>query len=90
MKNNDINKKLEDLITGLNPDVIKKSKQSIDQILRSPQGQNLANKLTGADKQKLIQSFMNMSNDEIRKKLKNVKMSDLSKLSADEILKKLR
>ena len=89
MNNNDINKKLEDLLAGMNPEVIKKSKQGIDKILRSPQGQDLAKNLSGADKQKLMQSFMNMSNDEIRNKLKNVKMSDLSNLSADEILKKL-
>ena len=90
MNNNDVNKKLEELLAGMNPNVIKSSKQNIEQILRSPQGQNLANKLSAADKQKLIKSFMNMSNDEIRNKLKNVKMSDLSKLSADDILKKLR
>jgi hypothetical protein len=90
MNNNDVSKKLEELLSGMNPSVLKNGRQNIEQILQSQQGRTLANQLSGADKQKLLSAFMSLDNDEIRKKLKNVKMSDLSGLSAEDILKKLR
>lgn len=90
MNNNDVSKKLEELLSGLNPSTLKSGKQSIEQLLNSPQGKKLAEQLSGADKQKLLSTFMGMNNNDIRKKLQNVNLADLSGLSADEILKKLR
>lgn len=88
--NNNINKKLESLLSGMNEGALKNSRQGIEQILNSPKCKKLANEMSDADKNKIINMFMNMDNDEIKRKLKNVKMSDLSKISADDIINRLK
>lgn len=90
MNNNDINKKLEALISGMNGSEIAGSKQTIQQFLNSPQGKKLASSLSDADKKKIINKFMSMSNADIQNKLRNTNRRDLSNISIDEILKKLR
>lgn len=90
MNNNDISKKLEALISGMNSSEIAGSKQNIQQFLNSPQGRKLASSLSDNDKKKIMNKFMSMSNADIQNKLRNTNQRDLSNLSIDEILKKLR
>lgn len=88
MNNNDVNKKMEELLSGINPNTINKSK--IEQFLKSPQGQKLKGSISNADKQRIAEKFMSMSNSEIRNKLKNADLSGMSGMSVEDILKKLR
>lgn len=88
--NNDVNKKIENLISGMNSSEFMSSKQSIEQILNSPQGKKLAASFSESDKQKIINKFMSMSNTDIQNSLKNVNLKNLSNLQIDDILKKLK
>ena len=84
----DITKKIQNVLNGIDKNTINQSKKNIEQFLSTPEGKNLAAKLKTVDKSKVLDSFMNMDSEEIKKKLKN---ADLSKLSqASEILKKMR
>ena len=86
--NNDVEKKLASLLSGINPAVLKNA--NLEKLLNSEQGKKIANSLSDKDRQKLMSAFMSMSNEEIKNKLSNTKLSELSGLSAEEILKKLR
>ena len=81
MNNNDVRKKLDEVLkSGAMP-------RGLESILSSPQGKRLAQNLSGQDKEKLLKMFMSMDTNEIKNKMKNVNISDLS---AEEILKNLR
>jgi len=86
--NKDVENKLKNLLSGINPAVLKNA--NIEKLINSPKGKNIITGLSESDKQKIISAFMGMSNEELKKKLNNVNLSELSGLSADEILKKLR
>ena len=85
MDNNKIEKKLKEILSGVNMSAINNS--GIERLLKSPQGKKLAQSMSEADKQNLLQKFMSMDSKDIKDKLNK---ADLSKLSAEEILKKLR
>ena len=85
MNNNEIEKKLKEILSGVNMSAINNS--GIERLLKSPQGKKLAQSMSEADKQNLLQKFMSMDSKDIKDKLNK---ADLSKLSAEEILKKLR
>ncbi len=86
--NNDVEKKLASLLSGINPAVLKNA--NLEKLLNSEQGKKIAKSLSDSDRQKIVSSFMNMSNEEIKNKINKMKTSELSGLSAEEILKKLR
>ncbi len=85
MNNNEIEKKLKEILSGVNMSAINNS--GIERLLKSPQGKKLAQSMSEADKQNLLQKFMSMDSKDIKDKLNK---ADLSKLSVEEILKKLR
>ena len=85
MNNYDITKKLQSLLSES-----KLTEQKISSLLNGSKGKNIINSLSEKDKQKLMSTFMSMSNEEIKAKLKNADLSSLSGMSVDEILKKLR
>ncbi|MCX7715360.1 MAG: hypothetical protein N2171_06505 [Clostridia bacterium] len=86
----DINKKLEDILSGMDAGKIKKSKQTINEFLNTPDGEKLKKQLNSIDKQKLLNVFSNMGTNEIKKKLSNLDSDSLSKMKADEIIQKLK
>lgn len=86
----DIDQKLKNILNSLDKNQINSGKQSIEQLLKTPEGKKLAGSLNGIDKNKLLEKFMNMDSSEIKNKLQNADLSKLSKLNAEDILKKLR
>lgn len=78
MNSEDINKKIKEL--GINP-------QQLSGIFNSQDGKKFAQSISKEDKQRLINTFLNMDSDELKNKLKSV---DLSRISSEDILKKLR
>ena len=85
MNNNDIEKKLREVLSGV--DMSGFNSSGIEKLLKSPQGRKLAESISDTDKQKLLNKFMSMNSNEIKNKLNQ---ADLSQLSVDDILKKLR
>lgn len=88
--NKDVNKKLGDILKGIDTRKISESKKTVENLLKTPEGQKLQKQLGGLDKDKLIESFMQMDTNEIKKKLNKADLSSLSGLNAEDILKKLR
>ncbi|GEM_PF-3562196 len=88
--NKDVSKKLGDILKGVDTRKISESKKTVENLLRTPEGQKLQKQLDGLDKDKLVESFMKMDTSEIKKKLNKADLSSLSGLSADDIMKKLR
>ncbi len=86
----DISKKLGDILKGVDAKKINESKKTVENLLKTPEGQKLQKQLSGLDKEKLVETFMQMDTSEIKKKLNQADLSGLSGLKAEDILKKLR
>ncbi len=85
-----VNKKLNDVLSGLNKDKLSNAKRSIEEFLASREGEKIKEKLKGADKDKLIDNFMKMDTNELRKMLQKANLSNLSGIDMNNILKKLK
>lgn len=79
---NSVNRKLENILAGMDKNKINQAKRSLEGFINTPEGRRLAQQLNGADRSKLINMFMSMNADDIKKKLNN---ADLSKLSGKDI-----
>ena len=88
--NNDISKKLNDIISGVDKNKILKSKKTIEDFASTPDGQRLLNELKNTDKNKLLEMFMKMDTSEIKKKLQNADISKLSNIKPGDIKNKLK
>ncbi len=86
----DVNKKMENILNGIDKNTINSGKRSIEQLLSTPEGKKLAERLGNIDKNKVIDQFMKMDPAEMKKKLQNADLSKLSGLKAEDIMKKLR
>lgn len=81
--NNDMSAKLNSIISSMNP-------QDLQKIIQMTKSSGILSRLTPSDRQKLINEFSKLDSKEIKRKMSGVNSSDLSKLSADELIKKLR
>ena len=81
--NNNINKKLEDVLKKVNPQDLKK-------LASTPGIQNIIKSLSDSDRQKLISEFSTLSSDDISRKLNSKNLSSLKGMSAEQIIKKLK
>ena len=81
--NNNINKKLEDILKKINPQDLKK-------LASTPGIQNVIRNLSDSDRQKLISEFSTLSSDEISRKLNSKNLGSLQGMSAEQIIKKIR
>lgn len=86
----DVNKKMENILNGIDKNTINSGKRSIEQLLSTPEGKKLAERLGNIDKNKVIDQFMKMDPAEMKRKLQNADLSKLSGLKAEDIMKKLR
>ncbi len=83
-------KKLMEILSGMDKQKIAQSKQSIEQLLNSPQGKKLSQQIGNIDRNKIVNTFMSMNSEEIKKKLQNIDISQLSKINADDVIDKLK
>lgn len=81
--NNNINKKLEDVLKKVNPQDLKK-------LASTPGIQNIIKSLSDSDRQKLISEFSTLSSEDISRKLNSKNLSSLKGMSAEQIIKKLK
>ena len=87
---NDVGKKLEEVLSGVDLGKLKQSKGSIEKILNSPQGKNFAKNLSDDDKKKIINAFLSMDTNTLKNKLNNADISKLSNLNPNDIINKLK
>ena len=81
--NNNIDKKLQDVLNGIDKSKIRQ----VEQFLNTPDGEKIKQKLNGTDKNKIINAFMNMDTNELKKKLSG---ADFSKINPKNIIDKLK
>lgn len=81
--NNNINKKLEEVLKKLNPNDIKN-------LATSPAVQSIMKNLNESDKEKLIREFSSLNSSDIQRKLNSVNLNSFRGINADEIIKKLK
>lgn len=83
-----VTKKLGEILQGM--DTGKINKKTIEQLLKTPEGQKLKEQLGGLDKDKLVEGFMKLDTNAIKKNLSKADLSSLAGMKAEDILKKLR
>ena len=81
--NENMNKKIESVLSGMNISDLKK-------LAQNPAVKNIVGNLSEKDKQKLMREFSSLNNAEIERKLKNADFSKMSDMSADELIRKLK
>ncbi len=85
-----INDKLSRMLSGADKDKLKRSVEAASRLLSSKEGQKLKNSLSESDKKAILQKFMSMDEKEMSEKLKKADVSGIDKLSAEDILRKLK
>lgn len=88
--NQDVNKKLNDVLSGIDKDKLNGAKKSVEQFMKGNDGQKLKEQLQGIDKNKLLKNFMNMNSDELKNVLSKANLDKLSANDIENILKKLK
>lgn len=79
-----INEKLSKILAGMG------GEDKIKEFMSSPAGKGLKNSLSDSDKKKLLEKFMSMDSEDMKRKLKNADLSALSKLSSEDIARMLK
>ena len=75
--NQDINKKLADVLGGMDKTQINNAKRSMEQLLNSKEGKDLREKLMNMDKSKLLNKFMKMDTNQLKNILSKANLSDI-------------
>ena len=85
-----MNEKLKKILSGMGSDKLKNSADMASKFLSTKEGQRLKDSLTEADKKAILEKFMSLDSGKVSESLKNADLSNLSGMSVDEILKKLK
>lgn len=88
--NEDVNKKLNDILGGLDKGKLNATKKSVEQFIKGSDGEKLKEQLKGLDKNKLINNFMKMDSNELKNVLSRANLDKLSGTDVENILKKLK
>jgi len=81
--NNNFNKKLENVLSSMNP-------AELQRLMKFAKGSQISSRLSESDKRKIMEEFSGLDTNMIKGKLSSLKAEDLSGLSVDEILRKIR
>ena len=85
-----MNDKLKKILSGMGSDKLKNSADMVTQFMKTPEGQKLKNSLSDADKKAILEKFMKLDTKKASDSLKNADLSNLSGMSVDEIMRKLK
>lgn len=86
----DLSQKLQNILNTIDKDKLLKGKKEVENFLSTSEGKKLISNLKDEDKSKILEKFMKMDSEELKKKLKADGLSGLSNIKANDILKKLR
>lgn len=87
--NSDVNKKLNDLLLGVDKTKLDAAKKSVERFINSNDGDKLKQQLKNVDKNKILNKFMNMDNNEMKSVLQKANLSNISPNDVSNILNKL-
>lgn len=85
-----MNDKLKKILSGIGSDKLKNSADMVTEFMKTPEGQKLKNSLSDSDKKAILEKFMKLDPKKASDSLKNADLSNLSGMSVDEIMKKLK
>lgn len=81
--NSDINSKINSILSGMNP-------KDMQQIMKMAKSSGIASKLTQAERERIINEFSKLNTNDIKRKLSKFNPDDLKKLSADQLIEKIK
>ena len=87
--NSDVNKKLNNLLSGVDKTKLDAAKKSVEQFINSNDGNKIKEQLKNVDKNKLLNKFMNMDSNEMKAVLQKANLSKLSPDDVSNIINKL-
>ena len=87
--NSDVNKKLNDLLSGDDKTKLDAAKKSVEKFINSNDGDRIKQQLKNVDKNKLLNKFMNMDSNEMKAVLQKANLSNISPNDVSNILNKL-
>ena len=85
-----INEKLSKMLSGMDGNKLKTSVDAVSKLLSTEEGKKLKNSLSEKDKKAIIEKFMSLDSREVNEKLKNVDVSKIGNMSAEDIMKKIK
>jgi len=85
-----MNEKLKKILSGMGSDKLKNSADMVSKFLSTKEGQKLKDSLSDADKKAILDKFMSIDPKQASESLKKANLSNLSGMSAEEIMKKLK
>lgn len=85
-----MNDKLKKILSGMGSDKLKNSADMVTKFMSTPEGQKLKNSLSDSDKKAILEKFMQLDTKKASDSLKNADLSNISGMSAEEIMKKLK
>ena len=88
--NENVGKKLNDVLSGIDKNKLNGAKKSVEEFLKSSDGQKLREELNSVDKNKLINNFMNMDTNKLKEVLGKANLNNLSGTDVNNILKKFK
>ena len=88
--NQDVNKKLNEILGGIDKGKLNSAKKSVEQFMQGSDGGKLKEQLKKVDKNKLIKNFMKMDSKELQNVLNKANLDKLTETDVENILKKLK
>lgn len=85
-----MNDKLKKILSGVGSDKLKNSADMVTEFMKTPEGQRLKNSLSDSDKKAILEKFMKLDPKKASDSLKKADISNLSGMSVDEIMKKIK
>ena len=86
----DLTQKLRNILGTLDKDKLLKGKKEVENFLSTQEGKKLVANLKNEDKEKILEKFMKMDSENLKRKLSTDGLKNLSGLTAEDIFRKLR
>lgn len=87
---NDTAKKLNEVLSGIEPAKLKKGLETFKKLASSENADSIKEQLKNIDKEKLLNMFHNMDTEEIKAKLNKVNLDNVNLKENQDLLKKFQ
>lgn len=88
--NEELNKKLNDLLSGIDREKLSGMKRSVGKMLEGKNGEMLKRRIGTMDKDKLLDEFMRLDSNELKRLIGKANVNELDGTEIEEVLKKMK
>lgn len=90
---NDLSKKFQQIISGMDQETLEKGLKAVSEIMNTEEGQKFADQFINVDKEKLAEQLTGIDENQISEKLSNMNLDQLtdriSHMDKDQLAKEL-